>query len=211
MLRQKTLLGETYVQITPGHSTQTIPEGGRLADGRVKDTVQLDEIFDSLDPATRASFRTWQQELGKGIKGRGRDFNDALGTLPGFASDGSDVLRVLASQDAALQRLVKNTGVTFGALTENEQQLQTLITSSKRVFDARGQIVTAFVVLREGVPGDDEKIKELQEHVKERAKPTLANSASRSPPTGSARAPADATIQSPSNTASTANVPTPKT
>ncbi len=136
MLRQKTLLGETYVQLTPGHSTQMVPEGGRLADGHVKDTVQLDEIFDSLDPATRASFRTWQQELAKGIKGRGRDFNDAIGTLPGFASDGSDVLRVLASQDAALHRLVKNTGVTFGALTENEQQLQTLITSSKRLFDA---------------------------------------------------------------------------
>jgi phospholipid/cholesterol/gamma-HCH transport system substrate-binding protein len=136
MLRQKTLLGETYVQLTPGHSAQTVPEGGRLPDGHVKSTVQLDEIFDSLDPATRASFRTWQQQLAKGIKGRGRDFNDALGTLPGFASDGSDVLQVLASQDAALHRLVKNTGVTFGALTENEQQLQTLITSSKRVFDA---------------------------------------------------------------------------
>jgi phospholipid/cholesterol/gamma-HCH transport system substrate-binding protein len=136
MLRQKTLLGETYVQLTPGHSAQMVPEGGRLADGRVKDTVQLDEIFDSLDPATRASFRTWQQQLAKGIRGRGRDFNDALGTLPGFASDGSDVLNVLASQDAALHRLVKNTGVTFAALTENEQQLQTLITSSKRLFDA---------------------------------------------------------------------------
>jgi phospholipid/cholesterol/gamma-HCH transport system substrate-binding protein len=136
MLRQKTLLGETYVQLTPGHGSQAIPEGGRLADGRVADTVQLDEIFDALDPATRAAFRTWQQQLAKGIDGRGRDFNDALGTLPGFAADGSDVLAVLASQRAALQRLVKNTGVTFGALTENERQLQTLITSSKRVFDA---------------------------------------------------------------------------
>jgi phospholipid/cholesterol/gamma-HCH transport system substrate-binding protein len=136
MLRQKTLLGETYVQLTPGRSRQMVPEGGRLADGQVKDTVQLDEIFDSLDPGTRASFRTWQQQLAKGVKGRGRDFNDALGTLPGFAADGSDVLHVLSSQDAALHRLVKNTGVTFAALTENEQQLQTLITSSKRLFDA---------------------------------------------------------------------------
>jgi phospholipid/cholesterol/gamma-HCH transport system substrate-binding protein len=136
MLRQKTLLGETYVQLTPGQSRQMVPEGGRLADGQVKDTVQLDEIFDSLDPGTRASFRTWQQQLAKGVKGRGRDFNDALGTLPGFAADGSDVLHVLSSQDAALHRLVKNTGVTFAALTENEQQLQTLITSSKRLFDA---------------------------------------------------------------------------
>jgi virulence factor Mce-like protein len=136
MLRQKTLLGETYVQLTPGHASQTIPEGGKLSNAQVKDTVQLDEIFDALDPQTRASFKTWQQELSKGVADRGRDFNDALGTLPGFAADGNDVLEVLATQDAALHRLVKNTGVTFAALTENEQQLRTLITSSKRVFDA---------------------------------------------------------------------------
>src|SRR6185436_2122087 len=37
--------------------------------------------------------------------------------------------------------------------------------------DARGQIVTAVVVLREGVAGDDEKVKELQDHVKERIAP----------------------------------------
>jgi phospholipid/cholesterol/gamma-HCH transport system substrate-binding protein len=136
ILRQKTLLGETYVELTRGRSERTLPEGGRLADGRVADTVQLDEIFDALDPATREAFRGWQQDLARGIEGRGRELNDALGTLPGFAADGSDVLRVLDSQEAALQRLVKNTGVTFAALTENEQQLQTLITTSKQVFDA---------------------------------------------------------------------------
>ncbi len=136
MLRQKTLLGETYVELSPGPGERMLPEGGRLADARVADTVQLDEIFDSLDPATREAFRGWQQELGKGIEGRGRDFNDALGTLPGFAADASDVLQVLDAQEAALQRLVKNTGVTFGALTENEQQLRTLITASERTFSA---------------------------------------------------------------------------
>jgi phospholipid/cholesterol/gamma-HCH transport system substrate-binding protein len=136
VLRQKTLLGETYVELTPGKSTKTVPENGSLPDGQVKDTVQLDEIFDSLDPKTRASFRGWQQELAKGIDGRGRDFNDALGTLPGFARDGADVLAVLDSQQGAVQRLVKNTGVVFGALTENEAQLRNLITGSKRTFDA---------------------------------------------------------------------------
>jgi virulence factor Mce-like protein len=136
MLRQKTLLGETYVELSPGRGGGSLSEGGRLADGQVVETVQLDEIFDSLDPATRAAFRTWQQDMAKGIEGRGRDFNDALGTLPGFAADGADVLKVLDSQSGALGRLVKNTGVTFDALTENEQQLETLITSSKRVFDA---------------------------------------------------------------------------
>src|SRR5918992_5256155 len=136
VLRQKTLLGETYVELIPGRGKRMLAEGARLADAQIDDTVQLDEIFDSLDPATRKAFRGWQQDLAKGVRGRGRDFNDALGTLPGFAADGADVLAVLDSQEAALQRLVKNTGVTFAALTENEQQLQNLITSSKRVFDA---------------------------------------------------------------------------
>jgi virulence factor Mce-like protein len=137
-LRQKTLLGETYVELAPGRSSRMVPEDGKLADGQVVESVQLDEIFDSLDPQTRAAFRGWQQELSKGVRGRGRDFNDALGTLPGFAADGADVLGVLDSQEQALRRLVKNTGVTFAALTENEQQLQTLITSSQRVFEATG-------------------------------------------------------------------------
>jgi phospholipid/cholesterol/gamma-HCH transport system substrate-binding protein len=136
MLRQKTLLGETYVEITPGSSKEKIPEGGRLEDGRVMPAVELDEIFQALDPQTRKSFQTWQQELAKGIAGRGRDFNDALGTLPGFASDGSDILAVLDTQERAVSRLVKNTGTVFGALTENEEQLRNLITGSGDLFEA---------------------------------------------------------------------------
>jgi len=136
ILRQKSLLGETYVELTPGSSEKTIPEGGRLPNGSIKPTVELDEIFRALDPQTRAAFRNWQQDLAVGIEGRGRDFNDALGTLPGFAHDGADVLEVLDAQEGAVSRLVKNTGVTFGALTENEQQLSNLITSASRVFDA---------------------------------------------------------------------------
>jgi phospholipid/cholesterol/gamma-HCH transport system substrate-binding protein len=136
ILRQKSLLGETYVELTPGSSKQTIPEGGRLPNGHIQSTVELDEIFQALDPTTRAAFRNWQQDLAKGINGRGRDFNDALGTLPGFAKDGGDVLAVLDGQEGAVTRLVKNTGVTFGALTQDEQQLANLITSAGQVFDA---------------------------------------------------------------------------
>src|SRR4051795_11740469 len=45
MLRQKSLLGETYIELTPGSSKKTIPEGGQLPDGQVQKTVELDEIF----------------------------------------------------------------------------------------------------------------------------------------------------------------------
>src|SRR3954465_1494292 len=45
ILRQKTLLGETYVELTPGSSTaKKVPEGGKLAVSQVSPTVELDEI-----------------------------------------------------------------------------------------------------------------------------------------------------------------------
>src|SRR5438067_993967 len=62
MLRQQTLLGETYLELTPGtRGSPTIPEHGLLRNSQVAHTVELDEIFDAFDPQTRAAFREWQQ------------------------------------------------------------------------------------------------------------------------------------------------------
>jgi virulence factor Mce-like protein len=135
-LRQKTLLGETYVELTPGSGKRMLRDGGRLPDGQVRGAVQLDEIFEAFDPTTRKAFQTWQQDLAEGVSGRGGDINDALATLPGFARDGTDLLEVLDSQRGATQRLVRNTGVVFSALSENQAQLRNLVTSSARVFEA---------------------------------------------------------------------------
>ena len=52
ILRQKTLLGETYVELTPGHpDSPKVPEGGMLAVTQVAPSVQLDEIFRTFDRA----------------------------------------------------------------------------------------------------------------------------------------------------------------
>jgi phospholipid/cholesterol/gamma-HCH transport system substrate-binding protein len=138
ILRQKSLLGETFVELTPGHPKQagTVPEGGFLADGRVADTVQLDEILNSLDPETRASFRGWQQDLSRAVAGRGRDLNDALGNLPQFAEDGNDLLTLLDAQSESVRGLVRGTGEVFGALTKDEGQLHDLIVNAGDTFDA---------------------------------------------------------------------------
>jgi virulence factor Mce-like protein len=137
ILRQKTLLGETYVEITPGtKGAPCVPEGGRLANSRVGDAVQLDEIFQAFDPRTREAFREWQQSLAPAIKGRGRDLSDALGNLPEFAADGRDVLEVLDAQEGAVQRLFRNTGVVFDAISESRAALRGVIENSDLVFDA---------------------------------------------------------------------------
>jgi virulence factor Mce-like protein len=136
-LRQKTLLGETFVEMTLGsEDAPPVPEGGRLANERVQPPVELDEILDTLDPYTRKAFRTWQRELGAGVDGRGRDLNEAFANMPGFVEEGGDLMAVLDRQKEALGALVRDSGVVFGALTSREDQLRRLISSQDDVFSA---------------------------------------------------------------------------
>ena len=73
-LRQKTLLGETYVELTPGdNGGEMLEEGGALPKAQVADSVQLDEIFRAFDEPTRAAFRAWMQGQASSLRGRGDD------------------------------------------------------------------------------------------------------------------------------------------
>jgi virulence factor Mce-like protein len=135
MLRQKTLLGETYVELTPGSpDADPIPEDGTLAQGQVAPTVELDEILRAFDPRTRRAWQTWMQAQAEGIDGYGRDINDALGNLGPFAEDAATLVDILNRQEGAVSRLISNSGVVFGALTERQGQLRSLIRNSNRVF-----------------------------------------------------------------------------
>lgn len=137
ILRQKTLLGETYVELTTGSKRAGfIPEGGRLANSAVMPTVELDELLEIFEPTTRRAFRLWQRETARASAGRAQDINDALGTFPSFNADATSLLEVLDGRGAALRSQIANTGVTFEALTANEAELRNLITSSRRLFVA---------------------------------------------------------------------------
>jgi virulence factor Mce-like protein len=135
ILRQKTLLGETYVELTPGlKSGPKIADGGKLPQGNIAQTVQLDEIFRAFDPKTRAAFRTWLDQQGRAFDQRGKDLNAALGNLTPFEQDATTLVQILNEQKADTTRLVANTGIVFDALTARGTQLRSLIENSNRVF-----------------------------------------------------------------------------
>src|SRR4051812_6577840 len=154
ILRQKTLLGETFVELTPGH-----PATGRLADhailpnGQVEPTVELDEILRTFDPTTKAAFRNWVQNSSKQISGTApQDFNDALGNLADFAGDGASLLQVLDEQHTVVRQLVRNTGIVFAALNQRKGQLRQLIVNSQRTFSATASVDDALATTFEIFP-----------------------------------------------------------
>jgi phospholipid/cholesterol/gamma-HCH transport system substrate-binding protein len=145
ILRQKTLLGETFVELSPGSlSSGKLADNGTLANGQVEPTVELDEILRIFDPATKKAFRSWVAESAKTISGTApEDLNSALGNLAGFAQDGAGVLQVLDTQSTAVRRLIGNTGVVFHALNERKGQLAGLIVNSDRTFQATASVQNA--------------------------------------------------------------------
>ena len=140
VLRQKTLLGETYVELSPGSPDASpvprnpLPEGGKLPAAQVSDAVQLDEIFRAFDEPTRQAFQVWQQEVSLALRHRGEDLSAAFGNLGPFASELDRVLRILDSQRIATRDFVRDTGEVFAALSERQGQLRGFISNSERVF-----------------------------------------------------------------------------
>ena len=175
ILRQKTLLGETYVELTSGNepgdsgapislgaaannsdaetaSVESIPEEGTLGIGQTENQTQIDEIFNALDTETRSSFQRWQQNAAVAIQGRGLDLNDSFGNLGPFLDDASGVLALLRRQKQELKGLVRDTGTVFEALTEREQDLQGLIVNSNETFDALASEEEALAELFQVLP-----------------------------------------------------------
>jgi phospholipid/cholesterol/gamma-HCH transport system substrate-binding protein len=153
MLRQKTLLGETYVDLTPGNPQRgTIEEGETLAQSAVAPTVELDEIFRSFDERTREDFQTWMQSSSAAIAGRGGDVNAAFGNLPEFVAATDRLLRELNAQSGAVQETIASTGDVFDAISERRGQLSTLVTESNRLFGVTAERNREFARIWEELP-----------------------------------------------------------
>jgi phospholipid/cholesterol/gamma-HCH transport system substrate-binding protein len=134
MLRQKTLLGETFVELTPGRpGTGTLPDGAVLPRSQVLDVTQLDEVTRAFDPRTRRDLQRLVRGLALATNGHARDLNDALGNVGPFADDSTDMLRILDEQHGALRRVVRDTGVVLGAVSRRQGDLSGLVTAGDRV------------------------------------------------------------------------------
>ncbi len=147
MLRTKTLLGETYIELTPGsRDGPQMADGGTLPEANLTQSVQLDEIFRTFDPQTRAAFQAWMQEAAVAINGQGQALSYGIGQLEPTFTELDKLFRTLDTQRLAVAQLFRNGATTFRALRGREGELASLIQSSNAVFQttaARDQDIEA--------------------------------------------------------------------
>jgi phospholipid/cholesterol/gamma-HCH transport system substrate-binding protein len=162
ILRQKTLLGETYVQLIPqgnplGRSGPYLHDGGRLPDSQVEQAVTLDDVLSLLTPKTRRDFQVWMQSVAEGITGRGEQINADFAVLQPFTEHANQLTSILASQEGALTAVIRNTGEVFDALGERDHQFQGLIVNGQRTFGAFAQESLAWAQAFELLPAFESK------------------------------------------------------
>ncbi len=135
VLRTKTLLGETYIELTPGSKDgPRLADGGTLPEAQIAESVQLDEIFRTFNAKTRAAFQTWQQEAAVAIQGQGANLSYAFGELEPTFTQFDRLFRVLDSQRLAVKQLFRNGATSLEALRGRQGELASLIQNSNAVF-----------------------------------------------------------------------------
>src|SRR2546423_11953486 len=158
ILRQKTLLGETYIQLIPqSRAGAPLPDNGHLANAQVEPSVTLDAVLSALDTKTRRDFQIWMQDQPEGITGRGEQINASLSELEPFAEHANRLVTILHAQEGALRPLIKNTGVVFDSLASRDHQLEQVIRNGERTFHALSESSQAWADTWRALPDFERK------------------------------------------------------
>ncbi len=154
LLRRKTLLGETFIQLFPGtpedEGGTMLEEGGTIELAASSPSIDLDEVLRAFDPKTRDATKIVLRELAAGVGKRGPDLNASLAYLRPLTKEGADVFALLASQRRAVRGLVRDSGEVLDALAERRGALRSLVTEGDRVLSttaARDAALTETVEL----------------------------------------------------------------
>lgn len=135
VLRAKTLIEETYLEITDG-TGPAIADGGRLPRSAEQLSVKFDDVLDTLPPDTRRQLAALVRKLGVATDGESRHLADTLAALGRLGRDGHDALDVIAAQSENLSALVREGTRLLTVLDEGEGQIARLATAAERLLRA---------------------------------------------------------------------------
>ena len=149
VLRQKTLLGEAFVVLSPGSKAAgTLPDGGTIPTTQIEQSQQLDQVLNSFDTPTQHHLQQLLDGTYTALYGRGQDLSNAVGNAAPAASDAARIASGLDAERGSVQSFVQNTGAVLQAVGARATDLQTLITDGNAVLAAtaaRNAALTATV------------------------------------------------------------------
>jgi phospholipid/cholesterol/gamma-HCH transport system substrate-binding protein len=142
IIKQTSLSGiaNRYIDLQLGpHGGEEIDDGGRLGPDETQTAVELDQVFDMLDPRTRKSVRDLVAGSATTLRGRGQDVQKAVHYLNPALSTGSRLFGELTRDDRLLRRFLVDSSELVTALGERRDDLQGVVSNLNTTFGALGR------------------------------------------------------------------------
>jgi phospholipid/cholesterol/gamma-HCH transport system substrate-binding protein len=132
-------IANRYIALSPGaNSRPALGEGSLLGTDKTTSIVDLDQLFDTIDPATRKGLQQFIAGNARWYVGRGRQANEAAKYLdPALSSSRALVNEVVRDQDT-FNAFLQSSSKTVTALASRRQQLTDLVTNANTTADAIG-------------------------------------------------------------------------
>jgi virulence factor Mce-like protein len=143
-VRPKSVIGLKYLQLAPGRSRATIPEGGTIPLRNQRTSVDLQDALNAFDKATRKNFKSVSVELGDGFAGRGQDLNRAIQAFEPLLRHLTPVMRNLADPRTDLDGLLRGLDSAARAAEPVAVQLGGLFDGAATTLDAIARVDGSF-------------------------------------------------------------------
>jgi len=117
LVRTRSALGLKYVEISQGSAEQGFQDGDTIpVANSTPAPVEIDEVFNTFDEATRAAVQRNLKGYGDAFAGRGKDINTALGEFNPLLRDLLPVMRNLSDDRTQLARFFRSLGDAAAAV-----------------------------------------------------------------------------------------------
>jgi virulence factor Mce-like protein len=147
-IRPQSLIGEKFVECTPGPSNA--PELAQIEDGdgkgehllRVENTtspVDLDLVNDTLRMPYRQRLALILNEFGTGLAGRGKELNEAIHRSNPALRETDRVLAILADQNRTLASLAQRSDEVLAPLADRRERVSGFINNANRTAQATAE------------------------------------------------------------------------
>jgi phospholipid/cholesterol/gamma-HCH transport system substrate-binding protein len=132
-------IANRYVALAPGpNSNPKLDDGGRIEGDKTSAPVDLDQLFDTLDPRTRRSLQRVIRGSATQYTGRAQQSRESLKYLSPALSSTSRLTSEVALDEKVFERFVGDTATTVSALAERRDDLAGLVGNANTTFKAIG-------------------------------------------------------------------------
>ena len=153
ILRQKTLLGEAYVELSTGDRTgPKLRDGGVIPRSQVAPTQQLDQVLSAFGRPAQSALQEVLQGGAASLAGRAGQLNQAVANLDPAVADLETISQALDQERGNLGRLVRESGALFATLSQRSSQVRSLIVAGDQVLSATAARDRALAATVDAIP-----------------------------------------------------------